>query len=122
MKCPECGRESPEGAIMCAGCGWVLVWVGMDGPRCTTSRMAIASTVSGVVSIIYSVAHNYENAMCLFVFMSVVAGIAAVILGIAALACIEINHPTLKGRFYAFTGILLTLISFAVIDALFAHS
>ncbi|MHC4744429.1 MAG: hypothetical protein ACYS8Z_21150, partial [Planctomycetota bacterium] len=99
-----------------------LVWappIEKRGVR--TSRLAIASTVSGVISVIYSVAYHDSYAMCLFVFISVVAGISALGCGIAALACIELDHPRIKGRLYALIGILLSAIAFAVIDALFAR-
>jgi len=53
MKCPECGRQNPDDAIMCIECGRVLVWPLPDEPY-YTSRLAITSAVSGVISILYT--------------------------------------------------------------------
>jgi hypothetical protein len=100
----------------------VLVWgPPVEEPEVRTSRLAIASTVSGVVSILCSVGYRDSYVMCLFIFISVVAGISALGCGLAALACIELDHPRLRGRFYALIGILLCTIAFAIIDALFAN-
>ena len=123
MKCPECGRQNPDGAVLCAECGWVLVWPRPDESRFRTSRLAIASAVSGVVSILCAIAQSEGRiSMCLFVFTSGVAGISAAILGVAALAYIELNHPTLRGRTYALTGILLSAITFILLNALYART
>jgi len=123
MKCPECDRQNRDGAIMCAECGRVLVWPRLDGPHFRTSRLAIGSAVAGVVSILCAIADREGRiSMCLFIFMAGVAGISAATLGVAALACIEINRPELKGRKYALIGILLSAITFILINALYART
>jgi len=119
MKCPECGRENPDDVIICAECGWVVVWPRRDEPRFRTSRLAIASAVSGVVSILFAIVQSEDRiAMCLFFFLAGVAGISAAALGVGALACIELNHTELKGRKYALTGILLSAITFILVNAI----
>ncbi len=123
MKCPECGRENPDGAILCAECGRVLVWPRQDGPHFRTSKLAIASTVAGAVSILFAVAEKEGTiSMCLLILTAGVAGISAAILGVAALACIELNHTELKGSIYALIGILLSAITFILINALYART
>lgn len=122
MKCPECNRQNRDGAILCVECGRVLVWPRLDGPHFRTSRLAIASTVAGVISVLCSIAQSDAwISMCLFIFMAGVAGISAASLGVAALACIEINRPELKGKRYALIGILLSAITFILINALYAR-
>ena len=97
MKCPECGRENPDDAVVCSECGWVLVWVRADGPNLRTSRLAIASAVLGILSIpcfssqIKTDSLDFPSA-CLIGFASWITGVSAVSLGVAALACIELNR------------------------------
>jgi len=123
MKCPECDRQNPDDAILCVECGRVLVWPRRDGPHFRTSRLAIASAVLGVISILFAIAQSEGRIpMCLVVFTSGVAGISGAFLGVAALACIEINRPELRGRTYALIGILLSAITFILINALYART
>ena len=120
MKCPECGRENPDDAVVCSECGWVLVWVRADGPNLRTSRLAIASAVLGILSIpcfssqIKTDSLDFPSA-CLIGFASWITGVSAVSLGVAALACIELDRGRLKGRLYALIGILIPLVCFLLV-------
>jgi hypothetical protein len=118
MKCPECGRENPDNAIMCAECGWVLVWVRPDEPGIRTSRLAIASAVLGVASLLCFMPESDRIYLFLLLLTSGLACIAAVVLGIAAMACIELDHTALKGRKYALIGIVLSVITSIMISIL----
>ena len=118
MKCPECGRENPDDAVTCAECGWVLVWPPPDPPPVRTSSLAIASAVLGALSIPCTIAGSDPVSICLFSFACGVTSVSAVILGIVALAYIELRRPALKGRICAITGIILSLLTFILINTL----
>ena len=107
---------------MCSECGWVLVWVRLDGLRLRTSRLAIASAVLGAISILCFVADSEGMTMCLLTFTSGAAGISAVICGVAALAYIELERPRLRGRIYALIGILLSAVTFILINVLYGRA
>jgi len=128
MDCPKCNRQNHDQAQICLYCHYPLSYVPATPPQpdTRTSKLAVASAILAVLSIpgfiIYSEPANYwvspgysyssGASPSIFAYASYLSAISAVFLGLAALACIEINYGRLTGRAYAAIGIAITLIAF----------
>jgi len=120
MNCPKCDRENDDQAEICIHC---------DSPLCEipsasaerdvrTSRLAVASAIFAVASLpcffLYSRAamHRFSPPAPAFAVVFVISAFLAVLLGVGALGCIEMNYGRLTGRGFAATGIAIPLIAF----------
>ncbi len=92
MVCPKCGRDIPEGANFCPGCGETS---GVGGEKSqTTSSYNVLSIVGLVVSCV-SLLYNFFGLM----------GIAGVILSVIGYRQIQKNGE--RGKPLALIGIIL---------------
>ena len=100
MLCPKCGKENPEGAQVCSGCGSPLPGSSApaEQPITKTSGLAIAAFVLGILSP----------------FTLAITAIPAVVLGIISLVKIEKSGGRLTGIAFAVIGITIPLVAFLV--------
>lgn len=93
MYCPKCGKENPEVAQVCSGCGSPLPGASApaEQPITKTSGLAIAAFVLGVLSP----------------FTLAITAIPAVVLGIISLVKIEKSGGRLTGTAFAVIGIVV---------------
>ncbi|MHC4741394.1 MAG: hypothetical protein ACYS8Z_05755 [Planctomycetota bacterium] len=133
MECPECKRENHDHAEICFFCRNPLEYIPEVRPikdaraksDVRISRLAIASMVLAVVSIpgfiifsgpaMYGYSSRTYSSLpispsSIFALAFLVSAVSAVFLGLAALACIEMNYGRLTGRAYAAIGIAIPLI------------
>jgi len=121
MNCPKCGRQNHDYAQACIYCRSAL---SQDPDSRTdidikTSRLAVASSILGVLGLpcffIFGSREMQQVVAPLPLILAVVcyiAAVSAVVLGIAALVCIEINYGRLTGRAFAAIGIAIPLVAF----------
>lgn len=133
MECPECRRENHDHAQICFFCRHPLTYIPQVRSKQKTgakddvrlSRLAVASAVLGVLSIPGFIVSYFDPAsygfdpgysfgsnasLSIFAYAFFLSSISAVFLGLAALACIEMNYGRLTGRAYAAIGIAIPLI------------
>jgi len=121
MNCPKCGRQNHDYAQRCIYCRSAL---SRDLDSRTdidikTSRLAVASSILAVLGLpcffIFGSREMQQFVPPLPLILAVVcyiAAVSAVVLGIAALVCIEINYGRLTGRAFAAIGIAIPLVAF----------
>jgi hypothetical protein len=121
MNCPKCGRQNHDYAQACI---YRRSALSQDPDSRTdidirTSRLAIASSILAVLGLpcffIFGSREMQQFVPPLPLILAVVcyiAAVSAVVLGIAALVCIEINYGRLTGRAFAALGIAIPLVAF----------
>jgi hypothetical protein len=121
MNCPKCGRQNHDYAQACIYCRSAI---SHDPDSRTdinikTSRLAVASSILGVLGLpcffIFGSREMQQFVPPLPLILAVVcyiAAVSAVVLGIAALVCIEINYGRITGRAFASLGIAIPLVAF----------
>lgn len=121
MDCPKCNRQNHDQAQICLFCHHPLLYVPAipPDPDTRTSKLAIASCILAVLGLpIFFMRgspamQGYElPALSIFAYASLLSALLAVFLGLAALACIEINYGRLTGRAFAVIGIAIPLIAY----------
>jgi prepilin-type processing-associated H-X9-DG protein len=126
MNCPKCGRQNHDYAQACIYCRSAL---SRDPDSRTdidikTSRLAVASSILAILGLpcffIFGSREMQQFVPPLPLILAVVcyiATVSAVVLGIAALVCIEINYGRLTGRAFAAIGIAIPLVAFFLTTA-----
>lgn len=105
MYCPKCGKANPDDVQSCGTCGALFP---PSPPTAAepiipkTSGLAIAAFVLGLLSIL----------------LGILTGLPAIILGIIALIKIEKSGGITTGKGFAITGIIVPVISFALMIAI----
>jgi len=119
MKCPKCSRENPDDARTCTACGTALPLGPDETDRLDvrTSRLSIASCIFGLscgalAALITAAYLRTSYVVEMLAFACLISGILAVVLGIAALACIAKNGGRLIGRGLAAVGITIPVCLF----------
>jgi len=121
MNCPKCNRQNHDQAQICLYCHYPLSYVPATPPQqdVRTSKLAIASCILGVLGLPFFLMYGsmamqrYQlPPLSIFAYASFFSALLAVFLGLAALACIEINYGRLTGRAFAAIGIAIPLIAF----------
>jgi len=87
MLCPKCGGENPGNAHVCDSCNTALI-------KAMTSKLAIVSLVLGMLSL----------------FLFVLAGIPAIVVGIVSLLKIRRSNGALKGKYIALAGMNVSIV------------
>ncbi len=113
MYCPKCGKENPDEARICRSCGSPLGQSSLPagGPIVKTSRLAIASFILALLSCFFSgiffisIAGRNENLVTLILWL--IAGLAAIILGIISLIQIGLSAGRIVATGFAVIGITL---------------
>ncbi|MBL7153065.1 MAG: hypothetical protein ISS79_05065 [Phycisphaerae bacterium] len=125
MNCPKCGHQNHDHARACFYCRTSLLEPEPLGEPVDirTSRLAVASAILAVLSIpgfimfSGSAVQRFDSyEVHIPAFVCCLSGVAAVFLGLIALACIEINYGRLTGRAYAAIGIAIPLFGVFLIN------
>jgi len=104
MYCPKCGKENPEGAGVCSGCGSPLPGASApaEEPITKTSGLAIAAFVLGILSP----------------FTCAITAIPAIVLAIISIVRIDRSGGRLTGANFAEIGIIPAVIAILMIGIL----
>ena len=106
MNCPQCGRENPDTALYCGGCG---AGIGKEVPAASpqapslppkTSGLAVASLIFGILGL-----------LCL---LPIIGSIVGLVLGIMALVAINRSQGQLGGIGLAIAGLITSGFGFFV--------
>jgi hypothetical protein len=121
MDCPKCNRQNHDQAQICLYCHHPLLYVPAIPPDSDTrtSKLAIASCILGVIGLpiffmrgSLAMQGHEMPPLSILACASLLSALLAVFLGLAALACIEINYGRLTGRAFAAIGIAIPLIAY----------
>ena len=116
MNCPKCGTQNPDDEKLCASCGSELTQPPepAESVKVTTSRLAIASLVFGILTPFVLFLAAFLNIFVpVIIFM--VTTILAIILGIIALARIGLSAGRLTGKAFAAIGTAIPLVIFSIL-------
>jgi len=126
MDCPKCNRQNHDQAQFCIYCHYPLSYAPTIHPEqdVRTSKLAVASCILGVLGLPFFLMYGSMAMqrygmppLSILAYASCFSAILAVFLGLAALACIEINYGRLTGRAFAAIGIAIPLIAFFLTTA-----
>lgn len=121
MNCPKCNQQSPDEAKICTSCGRSLSYPPREQNKIDvkTSELAVTSCILDILPILTFafwlslVAHDATSSEVL-ALISVVAGALSLLLGIAALVCIEKSNGRLTGKAFAAIGIAIPVVLFSL--------
>jgi len=124
MYCPKCGKENPDEARICRSCGSPLGQSSLPagGPIVKTSRLAIASFILALVSVlvfyfIFYIARNdrgrSENLFILTVWL--ITSWAAIVLGVISLIQIGLSAGRLVATGFAVIGAVLPFSAYSLL-------
>jgi len=124
MNCPKCNQQNPDEAKICSSCGSSLSYPPPEQNKIDvrTSKLAVVSAILGILTILtfaffLAILPHDDISSGILALISVVAAALALILGIAALVCIEKSNGRLTGKAFAAIGIAIPLGAFFLTTA-----
>ena len=117
MNCPKCGTQNPEDAQVCTSCGSELTQppIPVETVKVTTSRLAIASLILGILSIfIFYLAAVEKSDIIAIIFFGL--AISALAFGIISLIQIGLSAGRIAGKGFAVIGIVVPVAVFSAMS------
>jgi uncharacterized membrane protein len=119
MNCPKCNQQNADEARICSSCASTLSYPPTEQNKIDvkTSELAVTSCVLSILTILtlsfclWLVPYDGTSSEVL-ALISVVAGALSLIVGIAALVCIEKSNGRLTGKAFAAIGIAIPVVLF----------
>jgi hypothetical protein len=116
MNCPKCGTQNPDDAQVCTSCGSELTQPPepAESVKVKTSRIAIASLLLGILSIVvfYLAAAEKSDIIAIISFGLAISALA---LGIISLIRIGLSAGRITGKGIAVTGIMIPVVLYTML-------